>query len=43
MDVILSIGDRVTVLHQGSTLFEGAPDEVKAHPKVQEVYLTGSM
>jgi branched-chain amino acid transport system ATP-binding protein len=43
MDVILSIADRVTVLHQGATLFEGAPDEVKAHPKVQEVYLTGSM
>ena len=43
MDVILSIADRVMVLHQGSTLFEGSPDEVKSHPRVQEVYLTGSM
>ena len=43
MDVILAIADRITVLHQGRTLFEGAPDEVKAHPEVQEVYLTGSL
>jgi len=43
MDVILSIADRVMVLHQGATLFEGSPDEVKSNPKVQEVYLTGSM
>ncbi len=43
MDVILSIADRITVLHDGATLFEGEPDEVKSHPKVQEVYLTGSL
>jgi branched-chain amino acid transport system ATP-binding protein len=43
MDVILSIADRITVLHQGEKLFEGAPAEVKSHPKVQEVYLTGSL
>jgi branched-chain amino acid transport system ATP-binding protein len=43
MDVILTIADRVMVLHQGATLFEGSPDEVRSHPRVQEVYLTGSM
>ena len=43
MDVILTIADRITVLHQGEKLFEGAPTEVKSHPKVQEVYLTGSL
>ena len=43
MDVILDIADRITVLHQGEKLFEGAPAEVKSHPKVQEVYLTGSL
>jgi branched-chain amino acid transport system ATP-binding protein len=43
MDVILTIAERITVLHQGEKLFEGAPSEVKAHPKVQEVYLTGSL
>ena len=42
MDVILSIADRITVLHQGRKLFEGAPAEVRSHPEVQEVYLTGS-
>ncbi len=43
MDVILTIADRITVLHQGEKLFEGAPAEVKSHPEVQEVYLTGSL
>ncbi len=43
MDVILSIADTITVLHQGEKLFEGGPDEVKSHPRVQEVYLTGSL
>jgi branched-chain amino acid transport system ATP-binding protein len=43
MDVILTIADRITVLHQGEKLFEGAPAEVKSHPKVQDVYLTGSL
>jgi branched-chain amino acid transport system ATP-binding protein len=43
MDVILSIADAITVLHQGEKLFEGTPDEVKSHPEVQEVYLTGSL
>jgi branched-chain amino acid transport system ATP-binding protein len=43
MDVILTIADRITVLHQGEKLFEGAPADVKSHPKVQEVYLTGSL
>ncbi len=33
MDVILSIADRITVLHQGEKLFEGAPGEVKSHIK----------
>jgi branched-chain amino acid transport system ATP-binding protein len=42
MDVILNIADRITVLHQGQKLFEGAPAEVRSHPKVQEVYLKGS-
>jgi branched-chain amino acid transport system ATP-binding protein len=42
MDVILGIADRIMVLHQGATLFEGTPDEVRSHPEVQEVYLTGS-
>jgi branched-chain amino acid transport system ATP-binding protein len=42
MDVILTIADRITVLHQGRKLFEGTPDQVRDHPEVKEVYLTGS-
>jgi urea transport system ATP-binding protein len=31
--------NKVTVLHQGTLLFEGKFDEVQTHPKVREVYL----
>ena len=31
--------NQVTVLHQGSVLFEGKFDEVQKNPKVREVYL----
>lgn len=39
INVIFDVADRLTVLHQGETLFEGTPEEVKGHPQVQEVYL----
>jgi len=39
MDVVFDTADRITVLHQGRVLVEGTPDEVRGHPKVQEVYL----
>ena len=38
MDVALGLADRVTVLHRGSIILEGTPDEVQANPKVREVY-----
>lgn len=38
MDVALGLADRVTVLHRGSVILEGTPDEVQANPKVREVY-----
>jgi len=38
MDVALGLADRVTVLHQGRIILEGAPDEVRANPEVREVY-----
>jgi branched-chain amino acid transport system ATP-binding protein len=43
MNVVLGMADRITVLHYGRKLFEGSPEEVSAHPKVQEVYLSGSL
>ena len=39
MDVVSSLADRVLVLHYGEVLAEGTFDEVKADPRVYEVYL----
>ena len=39
MDVVSSLADRVTVLHYGEVLTEGTFDEVKADPRVYDVYL----
>jgi branched-chain amino acid transport system ATP-binding protein len=42
MNVILEIADRVTVLSFGKKLFEGTPDEVRGHPEVRDIYLSGA-
>ena len=39
MDVVFSLAERVTVLHYGEVLTEGSVAEVKADPRVYEVYL----
>jgi branched-chain amino acid transport system ATP-binding protein len=39
MDVVFSIAEKITVLHQGSVLAEGTPDEVRRNARVQQVYL----
>ncbi|HIE64614.1 MAG: urea ABC transporter ATP-binding protein UrtD [Nitrospira sp.] len=39
MAFVRQIARKVTVLHEGSVLFEGTVDEVQNHPKVREVYL----
>ena len=39
MDVVGSLADRVTVLHYGEVLSEGTFAQVKADPRVYEVYL----
>ena len=39
MDFVELIADRVTVLHEGRTLFEGSMDKVRADQSVVEVYL----
>ena len=39
MKVVMKISDRITVLHQGQVLAEGAPDEIRANPRVQQTYL----
>ena len=39
MDVVFSIAERITVVHQGRVLAEGTPDEVRQNLEVQRVYL----
>jgi branched-chain amino acid transport system ATP-binding protein len=39
MDVVFSVADRIMVLHQGRVIALGRPDEVRADPQVQQVYL----
>jgi branched-chain amino acid transport system permease protein len=41
MDALFELVERVTVLREGRILVEGAPDEIKANPAVQEAYLGG--
>ncbi|MFB3816660.1 MAG: ATP-binding cassette domain-containing protein [Candidatus Methylomirabilales bacterium] len=41
IDQILSISDRITVLHQGKVIAEGSPDAIKANAQVQEAYIGG--
>lgn len=39
MDVVFSIAQRIMVMHQGRTLIQGVPEEVKNNHFVQEAYL----
>jgi branched-chain amino acid transport system ATP-binding protein len=39
MEVVFSISQRITVLHQGRVIADGAPDEVRRHSEVRRVYL----
>ncbi|MGH2593928.1 MAG: hypothetical protein ACRDGG_10490, partial [Anaerolineae bacterium] len=39
MDVVFSLADRITVLHYGQVIAEGAPADVRANALVQEIYL----
>ncbi len=39
MQVVMELANRITVLHYGQILAEGAPAEIQKNPRVQEVYL----
>lgn len=39
MSMVMDIADRVMVLYNGTPIFEGLPQEVQQHARVQEVYL----
>ena len=38
MDVVFAYADRIIVLARGRLVAEGSPQEIRDHPKVQEVY-----
>jgi branched-chain amino acid transport system ATP-binding protein len=39
MNVVMSVSDRITVMHQGALLAEGSPAEISADEAVQTAYL----
>jgi branched-chain amino acid transport system ATP-binding protein len=41
MNVVFGISDRIEVMHQGSIIFGGKPEEIKSNTRVQEIYLGG--
>jgi branched-chain amino acid transport system ATP-binding protein len=42
MNVVFRFASRIIVMVGGRILLEGAPDEIKANPRVREVYLGGA-
>ena len=41
MEVVFRLAHRITVLHRGAVIADGAPDQVKADRSVQDAYLGG--
>ena len=39
MDVALTVADRVIMMHDGSKVAEGTPDEIRANEMVHDIYL----
>jgi branched-chain amino acid transport system ATP-binding protein len=41
MDIIMSVSDRISVMHFGSLIAEGTPDEIRRNAEVRRAYLGG--
>jgi branched-chain amino acid transport system ATP-binding protein len=43
LDVLIGVSDRMLILHYGSVLFQGRPEDVRDHKDVVDVYLGGGI
>jgi branched-chain amino acid transport system ATP-binding protein len=43
MQVVFSVADRISVLHQGSIIADGNPEEIRRSSQVQQIYLGDSI
>src|SRR5213596_716042 len=41
MDIIMSVSDRISVMHFGNLIAEGTPDEIRRNAEVRRAYLGG--
>jgi branched-chain amino acid transport system ATP-binding protein len=41
MDIIMSVSDRISVMHFGNLIAEGSPEEIQRNPEVRRAYLGG--
>ncbi len=39
MDIVLGVAEKITVMHQGSVIAEGTPEEIQSDQRVQQVYI----
>jgi branched-chain amino acid transport system ATP-binding protein len=41
MDIIMSVSDRISVMHFGALIAQGTPEEIQRNPEVRRAYLGG--
>ena len=41
IDVVMTMSDRISVMHFGSVIAEGTPVEIQRNPEVRRAYLGG--
>jgi len=42
MEIVFNAAQRIMVMHQGRTIIQGTPEEIRAHAEVQKAYLGSS-